>query len=35
MTAHCGKDAYMIVQEGEEATGSGATVGRVHYQCAK
>ena len=32
MSAHCGADAYTIVQEGEEAIGGG-TAWRVHYQC--
>jgi len=38
MSAHCGPDAYTIVQEGEEAVGHDggprtATAWRVHYQC--
>ena len=39
MRAHCGPDAFTIVQEGEEAvrdesgTGPRTTAWRVHYQC--
>jgi hypothetical protein len=39
MRAHCGPNAFTIVQEGEEAvrnengTGSRTTAWRVHYQC--
>jgi len=34
MSDHCGKDNFMVVQEGEEAIGdSTETAWRVHYVC--
>jgi len=35
MSAHCGADAYTIIQEGEEAIGASQTAWRVHYECNK
>jgi len=34
MEDHCGKDNYVIVQEGDEELSNGRVEWRLHYQCA-